>query len=462
MRQALIFMLSVCTATGTLAQDSTAVFKIASIDFESNKITKESILFRELTFETGDSLTMAELGPELDRSRNNLRSLNIFNFVQIDTCLYQQDLEVVIRLQERWYIFPVPILKYADRNIGEWIASGWKLDRLDYGVEVEWSNFRGRNEFLTLIAMFGFNNTFGFEYEIPYVDKKKILGLELGFLYTRNRSTHYIAKENKREFFRTDSSFARIQYQAKAELKIRPQLYNRHTVGLEYADASVHDSVVIYNPSYFDRNKTSIRYFSLTYTVKRDLRDYNAYALTGYLFEATLRKDGLGIFPTGINSLSVKAKFHKFWKLHKRWFLAAGLEGKFSGFDQPYYVQRGLGYSEEFVRGYEVYVIDGQHFGLLKSNIRFAALPTKTINLKFLKSKKIGLIPIALYTNIHFDAGYVADGLYNVDNPLSNRMLFGWGAGLDIVTYYDIAWRLEYSMNDRLEHGFFIHFTKHI
>ena len=205
-----------------------------------------------------------------------------------------------------------------------------------------------------------------------------------------------------------------------------------------------------------------MRYFSLSYTFRRDLRDYNAYALTGYLFEATIRKDGLGIFPSATNTLTLKAKYNKFWKLHNRWFLATAVEGKFSAFDQPYYVQQGLGYGEEFIRGYEVYVIDGQHFGLMKTNLRFAALPTRTINLKFLKSKKIGLIPIALYTNLHFDAGYVADGIFKDNNPLSNRMLYGWGVGLDIVTYYDIAWRLEYSFNDRLEHGFFIHFTKHI
>lgn len=462
MRRVLTFILFACAFTA-VGQDSTSVFRVASIAFEGNKITHESILYRELTFEKGDELSKVELERKLDRSRNNLRSLNIFNFVEIDTCLYHQEIEVVIRLQERWYIFPVPILKYADRNIGEWAASGWKLDRLDYGVEIEWSNFRGRNEFLTLIAMFGFNNTFGFDYEIPYIDKKKVLGLELGFLYTRNRSTHYITRNNQCEFFKSDTSFARIQYHAKAELNIRPHLYNKHTFGLEYTDASVHDSVVTYNPSYFNEGNNSSRYFSLAYTFRRDLRDYNVYALNGYMFEATIRKDGLRMLPTGVDMLSVKARFHKFWQLHKRWFVASGIEGKASVFhNQSYFVQRGLGYGDEFVRGYELYVVDGQFYGLFKSDFRFEALPTKTINLKFLKSKKVGLIPIALYTNIHFDAGYVVDNQFQVGNPHSNRFIYGVGVGLDIVTYYDIAWRLEYSMNDRLEHGFFIHFTKHI
>jgi hypothetical protein len=42
------------------------------------------------------------------------------------------------------------------------------------------------------------------------------------------------------------------------------------------------------------------------------------------------------------------------------------------------------------------------------------------------------------------------------NTTLSNRYLFGGGIGLDIVTYYDLVIRLEYSMNDRAETGFFI------
>jgi hypothetical protein len=56
-----------------------------------------------------------------------------------------------------------------------------------------------------------------------------------------------------------------------------------------------------------------------------------------------------------------------------------------------------------------------------------------------------------------FDSGYVNNNFTDPENvALSNRYLFGGGVGLDIVTYYDLVLRLEYSINDRGDAGFFV------
>jgi hypothetical protein len=49
-------------------------------------------------------------------------------------------------------------------------------------------------------------------------------------------------------------------------------------------------------------------------------------------------------------------------------------------------------------------------------------------------------------------ASTAADG-----NTLGNALLFGYGAGVDIVTYYDVVVRFEYTFNRRGENGFFLH-----
>lgn len=43
-------------------------------------------------------------------------------------------------------------------------------------------------------------------------------------------------------------------------------------------------------------------------------------------------------------------------------------------------------------------------------------------------------------------------------NSLVNRMLYTAGAGIDIVTLYDVVFRFEYSCNQLGQKGLFLHF----
>jgi hypothetical protein len=53
----------------------------------------------------------------------------------------------------------------------------------------------------------------------------------------------------------------------------------------------------------------------------------------------------------------------------------------------------------------------------------------------------------------------VDDNLDFPKNSLADELQFGYGIGLDFVTYYDIVLRSEYSFNKFGEHGFFLHFV---
>ena len=77
----------------------------------------------------------------------------------------------------------------------------------------------------------------------------------------------------------------------------------------------------------------------------------------------------------------------------------------------------------------------------------------------FLPMEKFNTFHLAVYGGVFADAGYVDDNssVSSDRNFLGNSFLFGYGAGIDIVTYYDIALRLEYSFNLRNENGFFVH-----
>ena len=79
------------------------------------------------------------------------------------------------------------------------------------------------------------------------------------------------------------------------------------------------------------------------------------------------------------------------------------------------------------------------------------------------RSKKFATIPFSFYLNLHGDAAYVEDTQFsNVSkskNRLPNSWLYGYGLGLDFVTYYDIIIRLDYSFNKFGESGLFLHFA---
>jgi hypothetical protein len=179
----------------------------------------------------------------------------------------------------------------------------------------------------------------------------------------------------------------------------------------------------------------------------------------GYYFEFNIDKKGLGFFDDpAVNTLSLKADYRKYYQLKGRFYWSSGITMKVSPIQkQPYAFIRVLGYDRDFVRGYEYYVVDGQHFGLLKNNLKFELVPMRVQEFKFIPLEKFNKLYYAFYLNLFFDVGYVYDYRNYVNNPLSNDFLPGYGIGLDFVTYYDFVFRLEYSFNKRGESGFFIH-----
>ena len=114
------------------------------------------------------------------------------------------------------------------------------------------------------------------------------------------------------------------------------------------------------------------------------------------------------------------------------------------------------------MRGYELYVMDGQSYALFKSNVHFQLFNGNRISLPFIPKEQFSETLLRVYAGAHFDVGYVDDRLYFRVNPLNNEWQYGGGIGLDFVTYYDLVLRVEYSRNKLGEGGIYLHFTKPI
>lgn len=436
---------------------------IGPVTYAGNRVTKEHILSREMTLHTGAAMPLDSVAYHMERSRSNLRNIKLFNFVEIDTCTGEGGvLNVEVRVVERWYIWPVPLVELGDRNFREW----WEtkdMSRIDYGAFIFWNNFRGRNETVVLELRFGYNNRYQLRYEIPYLNKKQTIGIEFKGGYEQAREVAFSSLDNKRQFISVDGQFMRKLAYGEIIPRWRPNLYNVHELTVGFTNEWVADTAAALNPAIFGNGENLTRHFSLQYELTNDKTDYTIYPLTGHILNLIVRKDGLGILGSPVDMFTAQIEFSKYWKLHPRWYFAHGQKLKVSSFNrQSYLYQRNLGYMNDYVRGYELNVIDGQHFALVKTSLRWMLLQPKRIRLKFLKTDKLGLIPLTIFANANFDMGFGMDAQTRATNPMAEQWIYGGGVGIDVSTFYDIIWRFEYSVNKSGNHGFFLHFQKHI
>ena len=442
---------------------------VNNILITGNKVTKRHIVLRELTFRLGDTLQVIDLSRLFERSSQNLINTSLFNFAVVKRWSAEpgvkvdpNKLDVHIILTERWYLWPNPIFEIAETNFNTWWLTR-DFRRVNYGMDLVKNNFRGRDEDLILSAQFGYTRRFGVRYRIPYLNKKQKVGASFMALYKENREIVYQTLDNKRVFFSNETGNVRKEVQVRLRGFYRKNLYTTHRLEARFNQAEVNDSIPILSPNYLNGSDDRLQYLSLTYTFVNDRRDNKPYPLKGNYFRGWLVRSGLGLLTEDINLWYSQASFKTYHELAPRFYFAAGVTGKYTfSRNLPYYFQEGLGYGNTFVRGYEFHVIDGQNWGLFKSNLKFQLVKPKVEEIPFIASERFRKVHYAFYLNLFADAGFVGDRLYQNDNPLANEYLFGTGVGLDFVTYYDKIMRLEYSFNRLGESGFFIHFVQPI
>ncbi|MCX6271761.1 MAG: BamA/TamA family outer membrane protein [Bacteroidetes bacterium] len=449
--------------TGTFppaAKDSVLI--ISEITFSGNRTTKENILKRELPFEAGDTILLSDFPGMVGKSRDNLLNTSLFNFVYADTVISAGSppkASITYRFVERWYLWPFPVIKLADRNINTWLQHG-DADRFTYGFYLQKDNFRGRREKLVLSWITGYDRAFGFIYEVPYLTRKQHLGLSFSTQYVKNHSVPYDSYNNKLVEIKDKRLFLKTSLISSLRLSYRNGIHFYHFLTVTRSRYDFTDTLLILNPNYSFPGNRHPEFFSISYRFKADFRDYQPYPLTGHFFDIELTKDGLDL--TGNdkpNQLTARASARKYWEVVPRLNLAAGITVKRTLENNlPFFMTKGLGYENDLVRGYEYYVIDGQDYFLVRTDLKWNLLRQKVGNIKALPPS-IGLIHCRVYLTVFTDAGWVHTNRLDNLNMLADRWLLGTGVGLNVVTYYDKVFRLEVSHNQKAETGVFLNFV---
>ncbi len=431
--------------------------QIGNVFVSGNRKTKEKIILRELTLKPGTVFSRIDLPVIVQKDKEKLLNTRLFLEVDIQLIERSQDLvDLVIQVKERWYFFPSPIFKLADRSFTEWwVNQGRDLSRVNYGVRLFQYNFRGRGETLKLTGQFGFTKTLSLNYSIPAFDQSQRNGLIFNIAYKDQKNLAYRSTDNKQTFLESDDLLQKA-FSSSITWTHRYSFYNKHFFTLGFNQSSINDTIAQLNPNYFLDGKTSQRYFTISYLFTRDLRDNVAYPLRGHIFSLRAEKNGLGIYDD-LNRFSMHTSYAQYIPLKNKFFLSSRITGLVSfPKRQAYRNTEAIGYRPNEIRGYDLYVVEGQNYIIHKITFK-KLLFFKEQHIKSVPIPQFQTIPIAVYLKAFFDSGYVDNEFTDPENTaLSNKYLFAGGLGLDVVTYYDMVLRFEYSINESGNTGFFI------
>ncbi|MFM9909386.1 MAG: hypothetical protein ACKVOW_08560, partial [Chitinophagaceae bacterium] len=424
-----------------------------------------------IAFKKGTFLSAKELMGVIEKARLDIINTQLFLEVLPQLIIKENGLvDVEFVLKERWYFFPLPYFKMIDRNPNQWIVEqNASLERVNYGLKFNWENISGRRDKLGFRYVNGYSKQYSVSYEQPFADKKLQTGFLIGVFYTGTRQTSYATDSNKQVFFPVSNNqindLVRKTFRIESGVTFRKGSQHRHTLRLHYVTERLNDTITRlisanagkgYLP-YFTDNKASVRFGEFVYTYQYYDLDNISYPLKGFAFNGSFFQRGLGA--KGMNLWQLSGKAGRYIPLGKTTYASLyGLGTVKLPFKQPAYNMPIMGYGDFFMQGLEYYVVDGVMGGMLRTTV---AQELFKINVPtfIIKNEKYKKIPFRVLAKVYGNIG----GVYNpyfVTGVLNNTLLYTYGAGLDILSYYDFTARIDYSFNHLGEKGLFLHVRK--
>lgn len=443
------------TLSKSFITDTGTVYSIGKIVVNGNRKTKPYIILRELTFKTGDTACAATLEGKIQRSRELVYNTGLF--VEDSVKIISRDGNVLnfeVAVKERWYFFPLPYLRPVDRNLNQWIVEeGASLDRVNYGIKLMHNNLTGQNDKLSVWLISGYNQQIAVRYNLPFIDKALTKGFEIGYATSRQHEVNYMTSDsNKQMFLKLPNDYARNFTRFDFTYSYRPDQKKRQYLRVSYTSELIADSVFAHNPNYYPDRRTEMKYVDFLYVYRYLNTDYYLYPTSGFMGEVSLYKRGL----ESISNMW-QVSLHGLWAKHlgKKTFgtIEAATTIKFP-FNDDFYTQPLFGYGYFQLRGQEYYVVDGMFGALSKFTLTRSIFHYVYHNP--IKSKTHDVIPFRFYVKAFCDVGYAYDP--NVSSTLlSNKLMYTYGIGLDILTIYDITLRFNFAINQLGDKGLYLH-----
>jgi len=235
---------------------------IYAVKVVGNRWTQSDFILREMKIKVG-----MEADPDaLEYDRLHLLSLGLFNQVEISLASDRGRAVVLVRITERFYIYPYPIFRYDPAD----------PKRRVFGLTLNDDNFRGYGEQLTGGWWDGYENGFILIHRDPWFSYRGLYGVRAQIF------------SNNLELKGPDG----LHHPAKIEsflIRVKRRLTRDDWAGLEMEWEEHSSPAKFYTLNASGRD----RLFDLRFYYEHDRRDYKYYPTKGYYALAVLKGNWL-------------------------------------------------------------------------------------------------------------------------------------------------------------------------
>lgn len=440
--------------------------QIDSILISGNHKTKAQVIIQQLDFEQSAPFDIEEKSKRLRISRENLINLNLFNQVQLHlTEIKKAPGHYVLKIEvvEKWYLWPVPFIEFADRSIYQWSQFQFDPTRTNYGLFLYKYNLFGLNQTLKIGLSLGYTDAISASFRSARLGKRAQFRIGAGAFWNNSEEVWISTESNRLQFY---SNYGEdVIRRSGAGLNLEWYVNNRTRMifGIDHRKWNIRDQDALLGNDDFLGSWNTIEEAKVNEELSRnsvlaawvtDHRDNAFFALRGYYLGA-----GVSFIQTAGNSTWWKLGTSWSAKASKYFELPVGFFGYYSigayrqywtGASIPYVFSRALGYNH-YVRGYEPFVVDATGYVLMKGGLKWE-LFKKDVDLSNSALGPYRTCPAALYIGVFFDQAWTnptgtPSNREALNNDLQGQYLAGGGIGIEGVFYYDKVFRFEYSLS---------------
>lgn len=396
---------------------------VGEVFISGNEKTKDFVILREMSLRPGEEVTREKL----DYDRERIYSLRLFNRVQVSEApAGEGKANIMVEVNERWYIFPFPILGVRDRD--------WS--KVFYGAGLAHNNFRGRNEKLFGSLVLGYDPSVSLFYRNSFLDESGAWFMDARTSYSRvrNRSPRLEALYGEYE---------EKHFTLQAGVGTRLGRHHSVWVNAGYRVVDVPNRELLVSAAGRDAFPTA----GVGYLY--DTRDLQEYPSMGTMVGLSVTKSGVpGHQP---DFFRVATDFRQFLPLPGGLVLAGRVfTDNGGGKSIPAYSRVYFGYGER-IRGHFTEVLEGDNLAGATVELHLPLLAPRYL--------RVGLLPdgfnlwrFGIGAALFGDAGttWFRESKFSVAH-LSK----GYGAGIHLLLPYSAIIRLEAAWNE-VRHGEFI------
>lgn len=395
--------------------------RIDSIKIFGNDITEEFVILRELTIEPGDTVNS-----EIIRfNKERIFSLGIFTRVELSVKELENHNNLVVKVEESWYIFPVPFINIPEKT----------FERVSYGIAFEYRNFRGRNETLRATMSFGYDPFFALSYKNPLLIPSADISFLISGLYSTPINKSPTAEEIYGSPFEFITSSGSIAFGKRLNLTNNIYLVG----GYSYIEAPSE----VLNPTMASGTKID-RSLSAGLSYEFDTRNLRQFADRGYYFITNYSYKGIGSREISYHSFDAEVRSYR--KIVDDLLFKYRIGGRTTfGKFVPLYDYSILGF-EYYTRGNRYLVREGNNALIGSIELGYPILKEWNFGIKLpVIPKSLSRARIKIIFNIFADAATVFN---NGDRVTLNDFNSGYGLGFTFLIMPYLSFRTEYAWNE--------------